>query len=54
MSDSYTQLTEVPVATREGGVDRNEEYNATVARLKAVATREGGVDRNNLHQLPPF
>ena len=34
-----------PVATREGGVDRNTEW-AGSCLLLAVATREGGVDRN--------
>ena len=34
------------VATREGGVDRNEAYAVTETSRRAVATREGGVDRN--------
>ena len=35
-----------PVATREGGVDRNSLALA-VKEWEDVATREGGVDRND-------
>ena len=38
------------VATREGGVDRNDKLMDTI-RGDVVATREGGVDRN-LHGSP--
>ena len=38
-----------PVATREGGVDRNSRH-ITPTYKKAVATREGGVDRNTLYR----
>ena len=34
------------VATREGGVDRNNSSMEARAAEKQVATREGGVDRN--------
>ena len=33
------------VATREGGVDRNEHVTFLLVNV-SVATREGGVDRN--------
>ena len=36
----------IPVATREGGVDRNRPILLAVEALRRVATREGGVDRN--------
>ena len=36
------------VATREGGVDRNNSFQLTRS-TKKVATREGGVDRNDMH-----
>ena len=35
-----------PVATREGGVDRNMSGAAGTGKSSIVATREGGVDRN--------
>ena len=34
------------VATREGGVDRNDKWLDGDAEDADVATREGGVDRN--------
>ena len=34
------------VATREGGVDRNEVVDGMRIAQLLVATREGGVDRN--------
>ena len=34
------------VATREGGVDRNDPVNVETKVSMIVATREGGVDRN--------
>ena len=40
------------VATREGGVDRNENGFEINARREAVATREGGVDRNLMVAMP--
>ena len=36
------------VATREGGVDRNDKKINALAARHCVATREGGVDRNTL------
>ena len=39
-----------PVATREGGVDRNSASVTPLAAVVIVATREGGVDRN-LHTV---
>ena len=39
------------VATREGGVDRNETEIDGNELGGAVATREGGVDRNLIHPL---
>ena len=35
-----------PVATREGGVDRNAMDASSITIESGVATREGGVDRN--------
>ena len=40
-------LQEESVATREGGVDRNNKKPAAGNATKNVATREGGVDRNS-------
>ncbi len=37
------------VATREGGVDRNQMACISSGVRASVATREGGVDRNSLH-----
>ena len=34
------------VATREGGVDRNNTLDYAEVKAGEVATREGGVDRN--------
>ena len=43
-----------PVATREGGVDRNISMSIIVPLRYSVATREGGVDRNFVFlPLPP-
>ena len=41
------KFAEISVATREGGVDRNNEL-CRWAYEQGVATREGGVDRNVL------
>ena len=40
------------VATREGGVDRNQSVYVIVSTLP-VATREGGVDRNIQYAVNP-
>ncbi|MCI6787717.1 MAG: hypothetical protein MR574_08405, partial [Oscillospiraceae bacterium] len=40
-----------PVATREGGVDRNYA-NGHKVQQRTVATREGGVDRNGIFGAP--
>ena len=38
----------MPVATREGGVDRNLKGKFEILADFLVATREGGVDRNGI------
>ena len=38
------------VATREGGVDRNSIFTASLKSSVLVATREGGVDRNEVSE----
>ena len=43
-----TSCTFLSVATREGGVDRNDFEKTLVHELLHVATREGGVDRNTM------
>ena len=45
-NDSLCQVVLKGVATREGGVDRNNSFQLTRS-TKKVATREGGVDRNS-------
>ena len=49
--DAVVDVTPAPcVATREGGVDRNDKKINALAARHSVATREGGVDRN----IPDF
>ena len=48
MHERYTTKN---VATREGGVDRNDITYKLTPKLHRVATREGGVDRNTITQL---
>ena len=48
MSRAETPVAPLWVATREGGVDRNDT-RAPDAPVHLVATREGGVDRNVIY-----
>ena len=51
LPDLCHQGDNLPVASREGGVDRNRQSGPDSHRA-GVASREGGVDRNQIRATP--